>query len=118
MRKVLAVLLVATAAALTATGSKAHHGWSSYDESKPLTVRGAVLSVKWENPHGEITINYQGAVWEVALAPTGRMENRGLQQSALTVGKIVEVVAYAMKTGEKEMRAERITVDGKTVELR
>jgi hypothetical protein len=34
------------------------------------------------------------------------------------VGKTVRAVGYASKVDPSEMRAERITVDGKTVEMR
>jgi formylmethanofuran dehydrogenase subunit C len=46
------------------------------------------------------------------------MQNRGLPQPALVKGKTVTVEGYASKTHENEMRIERITVDGKVVELR
>jgi hypothetical protein len=34
----------------------AHHGWSSFDETKPLYLAGKVASVKWQNPHAELTL--------------------------------------------------------------
>jgi len=34
----------------------AHHGWSSFDETKPLYLPGKVKVVKWQNPHAEIVI--------------------------------------------------------------
>ena len=34
----------------------AHHGWSSFDESRPLYIAGTVRSTKWQNPHAEIVI--------------------------------------------------------------
>ena len=34
----------------------AHHGWSSFDESRPLYIAGTVKSMKWQNPHAEIVI--------------------------------------------------------------
>jgi hypothetical protein len=110
--------IAAVAALMPAIPAQAHHGWSSYNEAKTINVSGPIQSVKWENPHGEITMMHDGAVWRVVLAPTSRMEARGLQSSGLTVGKTVTVDAYAKRDGEKEMRAERITVDGKTIELR
>jgi hypothetical protein len=96
----------------------AHHGWSSYDAGKITKISGPALSVKWENPHGEITMNHDGGAWVIALAPTARMESRGLSRDALTQGKNVTVDAYPRSDGTKEMRAERIIVDGKTIELR
>ena len=56
--------------------------------------------------------------WNVVLAPPSRMENRGLPRDALKPGNTVTVVGYPNRSKPDEMRAERITVDGKTVELR
>jgi hypothetical protein len=46
------------------------------------------------------------------------MDNRGLRQEALRVGETATVVGYPHRTVAGEMRAERITVDGRTVQLR
>jgi hypothetical protein len=35
----------------------AHHGWSSFDESKPIYLEGVIKSVKWENPHATLTLD-------------------------------------------------------------
>ena len=35
----------------------AHHGWSGFDESRPLYIAGTVKLLKWQNPHAEIVIN-------------------------------------------------------------
>ncbi len=34
----------------------AHHGWNSFDESRPLYIEGRVKAVKWQNPHAEIVV--------------------------------------------------------------
>ncbi|MBL8512959.1 MAG: hypothetical protein JNJ55_03135 [Betaproteobacteria bacterium] len=39
-----------------ATPTLAHHGWSSFDEAKPVYLEGKVKSLKWQNPHAEINI--------------------------------------------------------------
>ena len=30
-----------------------HHGWSSYDQTKPTNVTGKILEMTYENPHGD-----------------------------------------------------------------
>jgi len=35
----------------------AHHGWSSFDQDRPLYLEGKVVSVKWQNPHVELMID-------------------------------------------------------------
>ena len=96
----------------------AHHGWSEYDSTKPLTVSGTIRDSGYEHPHGHIRLQSPGRDWVVVLAPPSRMERRGLPPADLKVGNKVTVVGYANRNKPEEMRAERITVDTKTVELR
>ena len=96
----------------------AHHGWSSYDASKAVKVEVPVAAVRYQNPHGEVEIEHEGKTWVIVLAPVSRMQARGLPKDDLKVGETVVVEAYPRRDGESEMRAERITVKGKTVELR
>jgi hypothetical protein len=46
------------------------------------------------------------------------MDSRGFQKDDLKVGATATLVGYPHRTTADEMRAERITIDGKTVELR
>lgn len=34
----------------------AHHGWSSFDQDRPLYLEGRVTSVRWRNPHAELHV--------------------------------------------------------------
>lgn len=96
----------------------AHHGWSNYDSDKAMTVTAPVVESSYGHPHGTITVEAEGGRWLVILAPPSRMTNRGLTPEAIAVGETVTVEGYPARNGDKEMRAERITADGKTVELR
>jgi hypothetical protein len=113
MRKLLLVILFAVPAL-----ALAHHGWSEYDSSKPLKLTGKVLASGYEHPHGHIRFQAPGKAWSVILAPPSRMENRGLTKAMLKPGATVTVEGYANRDKPEEMRAERITVEGKTIELR
>lgn len=44
------------AAALMAAPAIAHHGWSSFDQDKPLYLSGVVKQVRWQNPHAEVVL--------------------------------------------------------------
>ena len=35
----------------------AHHGWSSFDQDRPIYLEGVVKSVKWQNPHVELILD-------------------------------------------------------------
>jgi Family of unknown function (DUF6152) len=96
----------------------AHHGWSEYDQTKTLTLDGRIDEMGYEHPHGYVKLATKGKAWIAVLAPPSRMDNRGLSKEMLKPGTTVTVVGYANREKPEEMRAERITVAGKTVELR
>jgi len=96
----------------------AHHGWSEYDSAKALKLTGEIVDSGYEHPHGFIRLAAPGKTWLVVLAPPSRMQNRGLQRDMLKPGVKVSVEGYANRSKPEEMRAERITAGGKTVELR
>ena len=103
---------------LLAGPAAAHHGWSGYDASQVLTLSGVIRESGYEHPHGHLRLEVPGKTWQVVLAPPSRMERRGLPADALRAGATVSVVGYPSRTDPEEMRAERISVDGRTVELR
>jgi len=39
--------------------ARAHHGWSSFDQQRPLYLQGRVQSVRWQNPHAELALELQ-----------------------------------------------------------
>jgi Family of unknown function (DUF6152) len=43
-------------AALLAAPVLAHHGWSSFDQDKPLYLSGTLTQVRWQNPHIEVML--------------------------------------------------------------
>lgn len=34
----------------------AHHGWSSFDQDRPLWLEGTVRRIQWQNPHAELDL--------------------------------------------------------------
>jgi hypothetical protein len=105
--------------ALWLSGSAlAHHGWSGYDSERPMNLTGVIRESGYENPHGYIVLEEGARTWHVVLAPPSRMESRGLPRDALTEGAEATVEGYPHRTTPDELRAERITVGGRTVELR
>jgi hypothetical protein len=47
-------LLIATAA--LPLGARAHHGWSRFDQGRPLYLAGKTRQVAWRNPHVEFDL--------------------------------------------------------------
>ncbi len=115
MSALLAGLGLAVALALPV---HAHHGWSEYNSDKLLKLTGTVESSGYEHPHGFVLLKTADKTWVAVLAPPSRMENRGLPRDQLRAGITVTVEGYQNKSKPEEMRAERIIVAGKTIELR
>ena len=53
-------------AALSAAGiclpALAHHGWSSFDQDRPIYLDGKVVKAVWQNPHVELMIELPAAL--------------------------------------------------------
>jgi len=111
--------VTAAAAAFLATMplAVAHHGWSGYD-NQLQKVTGTIEESSYSNPHGSARVKSGDRTWVVVLAPPSRMGNRGLTSEMLKPGTAVTVEGYQKRDDVTEMRAERVTLDGKTIELR
>ena len=96
----------------------AHHGWSEYDQTNLVKFSGAVTQSGYEHPHGFITLSLGERTLTAVLAPPFRMENRGLTPANIAVGAQVVVEGYINRSKPNEIRAERIIVNGKAIELR
>ena len=45
------------AAALAAPlAARAHHGWGSFDQARPIYLEGRATKVVWRNPHAELAL--------------------------------------------------------------
>ena len=109
--------LVGVGAVVLSTAAIAHHGWSGY-ETEIRKVSGVIERSSYANPHGSIRLKADDKTWVVVLAPPSRMSNRGLTEEMLKVGTSASVEGYQHMTDKTEMRAERISLNGKTIELR
>ena len=117
MGRPLAAFIAIACLALAAPPAGAHHGWSTYDVETEIDVEAPIEASHFQNPHTEIDIEYQGKIWVVVLASPLRMLARGLTPEDLQPGTTVLLEGHPRRDGVPEIRAERITVNGKTVEL-
>lgn len=117
MRRAL-MMSVVTSAVIVGGSAIAHHGWGSYDASKKMMIESSVSRLEWRNPHVLVAVNHDGGSWELVLAPPFRMGARGLNPNMIEAGTPVRAEGYPSTRVEREMRAERIVVGGRTFELR
>lgn len=106
------LLLLATVAVL------ASQGWGLYDTDQTLILRGQLKTVRYADPLVRVSLDYRHKEWSVVLGPFSRLESRGMTYTDLKPGRLVILVGHPRKDGTPEMRAERIVLDGRTLELR
>ena len=116
---------------VVAIGSaSAHHGWTSYDSNTLLTLSGRIVEVDYRNPHVQIVLEVpaepeeDGAIEDppeyllVVMAPPFRSESRGLPREMVQVGVDATAEGYLHTAQDRELRAERISIGDRSVELR
>ena len=114
----------------------AHHGWSSFDQNRPIYLEGRAVEVKWRNPHAELVLELpekltlpadlaQRALptrrdrrWEIELAPLFRLGQWQMPESRN--GAALSMVGFTFKDeqGAAVLRAEYVFLDGKAYGLR
>ncbi len=116
-RTILGVAAVAGVSILSGT-AMAHHGWGGFDRDKVLDHSGVVARSTYANPHGTLFMQKDGQELTIELAPTSRMQARGLAADDIAAGKTVRVYAYQNRGNPAVYRAEWVEVAGRRVELR
>ncbi|HEX8472480.1 MAG TPA: DUF6152 family protein [Pyrinomonadaceae bacterium] len=96
---------------------EAHHGGADYDKSRSVTVSGVIVEAKYANPHCEARVRADGNVWFIELSAVWRMQRRGVTAAMIKPGTTVTLTGYPHKKKPHEMKAMKLTVDGKTYEL-
>ena len=110
-----AALLVATTAPLLARHSFA----AEFDANKPVTIKGTVVKVEWQNPHSWIHIEVKdpdGKVetWAVEGGAPNALIRRGWNKNSLPVGTQIVVDGFQAKDGSFRANGRDITFpDGK-----
>jgi Family of unknown function (DUF6152) len=49
-------IILASVSLPLANSAFAHHGWSSFDQDRPVYLEGKVKKVAWKNPHAELQL--------------------------------------------------------------
>lgn len=107
-----------TVSMLLAAQAFAHHGWNEYDAARPIELTGTIEDAGYVHPHGMVRLKTADKTWTVVLAPPSRMQNRGLDKDMLAPGQRATAYGFQNRNQPDELRAERITIGGKTTELR
>ena len=116
MRIKLAFTTVSVGMLLSATVPVlAHHSFSAtYDGNKPITLRGTVSKLGWQNPHAHIYVDVKNAdgkvvTWEVESAGPNALLKQGLRKEDF-VGAEVIIKGFLAKDGTPTVNASSFTL--------
>jgi hypothetical protein len=101
-----------------------HHNYRlRFDDAQEISMKGAVTSFEWKNPHLEIFLdvkNDQGKTenWILPTAAPRVAQNNGLGPETVAVGDEITVLGWLARDGSNAMRARRLTLkDGRSFGL-
>ena len=102
-REILRLSLTAAAAVgLLQKQALAHHGWSSFDQDRPIYLEGRVSKVTWQNPHAELELDLPVAL----LLPVDLAQRKLPPQSAPVDGKVLLAKAVLPTRTDKRWEIE------------
>ena len=87
-------------------GVSAHHSFAAhYDQQKPITVQGTILSVRLSNPHSWFYIEAKDATgkvtkWAFEAGTPGGMIRNGYKASELPPGTAVTITGFPARAAE------------------
>lgn len=93
-------LMLGGAGALALPVARAHHGWSSFDQGRPIYLEGKAAKVAWRNPHAEVELELSATL----ALPVDLKQRAVPAQSAPVDGKAL--LAAAVLPTRKDKRWE------------
>ena len=117
------IVTAAALAAFLANGSAAlaHHSFAVFfDSDKLITIKGAVTSFAFRNPHGLIELDVPTAKgvehWGVETNAPVVLQRRGWSRNSLTPGETVTIQGWASRDGKHYVRLMKATrADGHVI---
>jgi hypothetical protein len=95
----------------------AHHSFKAeYDESKPITLKGTVTKVLWNNPHVLMYLDVkddksQTDNWELELASPNGLLSQGWKVDSLKPGDQVSVTGFRARDGSHIANIRKVTLE-------
>src|SRR4051812_36637699 len=83
----------------------AHHSFAAeFDQNRPVTVKGPITKLEWQNPHIWFYVDVKddkGQVtnWGFSGGPPGLLTRRGVRKDTLSPGVVVVVSGFRAKDG-------------------
>jgi Family of unknown function (DUF6152) len=94
--------LIAAVSMPLAHTAQAHHGWSSFDQDRPVYLEGTASKVTWQNPHTEMQLQIASGLKLPADLPSRTLP----AQTAPVDGKALLAKAVLPKRTDKVWEVE------------
>jgi hypothetical protein len=101
------IFVIGAALLLVSGPAWAHHAMlAQFAVNKPITLRGTLTKMEWQNPHGWIYLDVKNADgnvenWAIETGNPLRMERGGLRKTDFRPGIEIIVGAFAAKNGSR-----------------
>jgi len=118
--RVAAFLTVAAALAAGSAPAWAHHSGAMFDQTKTVTLTGAVKEYRWVNPHTLIEmVVTDGAgkqtVWSVECSTPNILVRKGWGAHSMKTGDAITMTAHPTRDGSPAALVMAVTVPGGAV---
>ena len=100
----------------------AHHSFAAeFDRQKPVTLKGTVTKLEWQNPHTRLYLDVPDPLgivtqWEMELASPNSLMRAGWNRPSVQIGDKVTVKGFRAKDGYALANASTvISADGRRI---
>jgi hypothetical protein len=115
-------LVALTVSASVVSTARAHHSFAAeFDRQKPVTLKGTVTRVEWQNPHTRVYMSVPDNLgitsnWELELSSPNSLLRAGWTRHSLQVGDKITVNGFRAKDGSTLANAATMTAaDGRRI---
>jgi hypothetical protein len=119
--KISSLILIAITAVACSTAS-AHHSFNAeYDAGAPVSVKGVLRKVEWQNPHIWFYLDVTDAdgkvtTWGFSGGAPGMLMRRGINKDVLVLGEELLVEGFRARDGSNNASGGKVTfADGRSV---
>ncbi len=96
---------------------EAHHYFANFQEEQ-IVLRGRIVDVFIENPHGVLTVKVGGHEWDVFLGSVRHSQRVGLTEDLFRRGDPIVIYGHpSIKREDFELMSIRIIYRGRTYEV-